>query len=220
MQIATDGQIHMARLAIYGSTYVNGVAKIHSELIKRELLPDWYALYPEKFCNKTNGITQRRWLGLCNPELSALITQRIGDGWITDLDQLKRLAPYADDPATQDAFLAVKGEKKRQLAQAIREREGYQLDPTFLYDIQIKRLHEYKRQLLNALSILDLYYGLKEGRVTDLLAHRVPLRGKGRPGLLPRQGDHQVHQRDRPAGEQRRGGARAAAGGCLCRTTM
>ena len=187
-RIICRGQIHMARMAIFATHSTNGVARIHTEIIKRSALPEWYALWPERFNNKTNGITQRRWLALCNPELSALITQRIGDSWITDLDQLKRLAPYADDPATQDAFLAVKGEKKRQLAQAIREREGFQLDPTFLYDIQIKRLHEYKRQFMNALSILDLYYGIKEGRITDLLPTAFLFGAKAAPGYYRAKG--------------------------------
>ena len=176
MQIATDGQIHMARLAVYGSTYVNGVAKIHSELIKRELLPDWYALYPEKFC------TQRRWLGLCNPELTELIEDRLGSrDFLLDLDLLQGLKNHMDD-ATIARFNAIKQQKKEQLSAIIREREGVNIPSNFLFDIQVKRMHEYKRQLLNALSIVDIYYSLKDGSLQNFTPTAFIFGAKAAPG--------------------------------------
>ena len=165
-EIVSGGMIHMARMAVYASHSTNGVAKIHTEILKADTLKEWYALYPERFNNKTNGITQRRWLALCNPELSELITQQLGDSWITDLDRLKELESCLTDQVLS-RFIAIKKEKKRQLCDFILKQEGVQLDPSFVFDVQIKRLHEYKRQLLNAFSILDIYFGLKEGRIQD-----------------------------------------------------
>lgn len=163
-----DGQtIHMARMAIFAGHTVNGVARIHTEILKNSALKEWYRLYPDRFQNKTNGITQRRWLALCNPELSALVTELCGDGWQTDLTRLKRLEPYADDADILKRFAAIKQEKKRQLCEEIEKKEGVRLQPDFLFDVQIKRLHEYKRQLLNAFSILDIYFSLKDGSLTD-----------------------------------------------------
>ena len=159
-----DGQtIHMARMAIFAGHTVNGVAGIHTEILKNDALKEWYRLYPERFQNKTNGITQRRWLALCNPELSALVTELCGDGWQTDLTRLKKLEQYADDIGVLERFAAIKQEKKRQLCDYIEKKEGVHLRPDFLFDVQIKRLHEYKRQLLNAFSILDTYFALKDG---------------------------------------------------------
>ncbi len=159
-------QIHMAQLAVYASYATNGVAAIHSEILKDDVFADWYELYPERFQNKTNGITQRRWLGLCNPELVELIKSKIGDGFLTDLYQLEGLKPYIDDKLAED-FIAVKREKKEQLAEEIWKKEGVQLDPDMIFDIQVKRLHEYKRQFMNALSILNIYFKLKDGSLTD-----------------------------------------------------
>ncbi|MGN0794600.1 MAG: glycogen/starch/alpha-glucan phosphorylase [Aristaeellaceae bacterium] len=159
-------QIHMAQLAVYASYATNGVAAIHSRILQEDVFADWYAVYPERFQNKTNGITQRRWLGLCNPELVKLISGKIGDGFLTDLYQLERLKPFIDDDLAQD-FIAVKREKKVQLAAEILKREGVQLDPDMIFDVQVKRLHEYKRQFMNALSILNIYYKLKDGTLTD-----------------------------------------------------
>ncbi|MEA4970510.1 MAG: glycogen/starch/alpha-glucan phosphorylase [Candidatus Pelethousia sp.] len=182
MQIADNGQIHMARLAVYGSTYVNGVAQIHSELIKRQLLPDWYAMFPEKFCNKTNGITQRRWLGLCNPELADLIADRLGSrDFLLNLGLLQGLKRHLDD-ATVARFNAVKQQKKNQLAAVIREKEGVAIPPGFLFDIQVKRMHEYKRQLLNALSIVDIYYSLKDGSLQNFTPTAFIFGAKAAPG--------------------------------------
>lgn len=159
--------IHMARLAVFASHSTNGVAKIHTQILEQDVLKEWYELYPERFNNKTNGITQRRWLALANMELAGLITETIGSSWITDLDRLKELEPYADDEAFVNRFAQIKTIKKRQLAQYIEKQEGVRISPDFLFDIQVKRLHEYKRQLLNAFSILDIYFGLKEGRITQ-----------------------------------------------------
>ena len=164
--ILWDNQIHMAQLAVYASYATNGVAAIHSQILKDDVFADWYAVYPERFQNKTNGITQRRWLGLCNPELCKLISARIGDGFLTDLFQLEQLKPFIDDTLAQD-FIAVKREKKQQLADEIFKREGVKLDPDMIFDVQVKRLHEYKRQFMNALSILNIYLKLKDGTLTN-----------------------------------------------------
>ena len=163
-----DGElIHMARMAIFASHSTNGVAQIHTEILKNDALKEWYALYPERFNNKTNGITQRRWLALANMELSGFITDKIGNAWITNLDNLKKLEKFKDDAAVIKQFGDIKRLKKRQLADYIMEHEGVKLDPDFIFDIQVKRLHEYKRQLLNAFSILDIYFGLKDGRIKE-----------------------------------------------------
>lgn len=187
LKILSGNRIHMARLAIYGSSHVNGVAKIHTEILKNDTLKEWYALYPERFQNKTNGITQRRWLGLCNPELSTMIHERIGDGWITDLSQMKRLEPMIDGE-TVARFNAVKDEKKRQLSEAVYRQEGVMLDPTFVFDIQAKRLHEYKRQLLNAFSILDIYFQIKDGTLTDFTPTAFLFGAKAAPGYFRAKG--------------------------------
>lgn len=166
MRIIDGGVVHMARLAIYASSYVNGVAYIHTEILKNDVLHDWYEIYPERFQNKTNGVTQRRWLGLCNPELSKFITDRIGDGWLRDLSQLKKLESSIDDMAINE-FNKIKDKKKAQLADYIAKHDGVRLDPSFIFDIQVKRLHEYKRQLLNAFSIMDIYFKLKNGELKN-----------------------------------------------------
>ncbi len=166
-KIISNDQIHMARMGIYASHSVNGVAHIHTEILKNSVLKEWYELYPERFNNKTNGITQRRWLALCNPELSAFITERIGDKWITDLNDLKNLNKYVDDKKSLDDFRKIKNQKKLQLCEYIKKHEGVTLNPDFIFDIQIKRLHEYKRQLLNILSIIDIYYCIKDGTIKD-----------------------------------------------------
>lgn len=183
LQLITGGQLHMARLAVYATHATNGVAKIHSELLKTAVLPEWYRLYPERFQNKTNGITQRRWLALCNPQLSAFVTERIGDGWITDLDRLGQLTSYLNDPASLARFREIKRQKKIELCNHVRIHEyGYELNPDFLFDVQIKRLHEYKRQLLNAFSILDIYFALKDGTLTDFAPTAFLFGAKAAPG--------------------------------------
>ena len=178
-----EGQVRMANLAVYCSSYVNGVAQIHTEILKADTLKEWYELYPERFQNKTNGITQRRWLALCNEELSALITRLLGsDSWVRDLDELKKLAPYADDEAVLREFIAIKKQKKQQLADFIEKHDGVKFDPDSIFDVQIKRLHEYKRQLLNALSILYIYYGIKDGSIKDFTPTTFIFGAKSAPG--------------------------------------
>lgn len=157
MSIIHNGMIHMAWLAIHAGFSVNGVAALHTELLKTKELKDWAELYPKKFNNKTNGITQRRWLLSANPELAKFITDRIGHGWEKDLSKLKELIPYADEAASQKEFLAIKQRSKETLCKYLKETQGVDLDPTSIFDVQIKRLHEYKRQLLNILHVMYEY---------------------------------------------------------------
>ena len=181
LRVLKDGKAHMADLSVYGSHAVNGVARIHSEILKDDLFRDWYAVYPDRFQNKTNGITPRRWLGLCDPELCGLLDDRIGAGYLTDLDRLEKLREHLDD-FTVEEFLAVKQEKKRQLCAVIERQEGVRLEPSFIFDVQVKRLHEYKRQLMNALSVMDLYLSLKDGTLTDFTPTAVIFGAKAAPG--------------------------------------
>jgi glycogen phosphorylase len=158
-------QVRMAHLAIVGGHSVNGVAAVHSELVKTELVPDFYALFPERFNNKTNGVTQRRWLLAANPGLAALVTEVLGDGWIVDLDKLRGLEKFAGDPSFQQRFLSVKHENKKRLVRLVEEVCGEALDADALFDVQVKRIHEYKRQLLNVLHVVHDYLALAdEGR--------------------------------------------------------
>ena len=183
MKIIKGELIHMADMACYASSHINGVAEIHTQILKDIVLADWYKLCPDKFRNETNGITQRRWLALCNRELSGLITELLGDdGWITDLDRLKELEKYADDSAVIDRFISIKQAKKQQLADFIKEREGTDIAADSVYDIQIKRLHEYKRQLLNAFAILWIYYGIKDGSIKGLTPTTFIFGAKSAPG--------------------------------------
>ena len=179
--IILDGRVHMAELAVYATHAVNGVAALHSEILKNDVFADWYQLYPERFQNKTNGITQRRWLGLCNPELSSLIAGQIGPGFETDLDRLKLLIPKINKPLC-GKFLKVKKAKKDQLCAEILKREGVNLDPGMVFDVQVKRLHEYKRQFMNALSILAIYDQLKSGKLKDLPPVAFIFGAKAAPG--------------------------------------
>ncbi|WP_349763916.1 glycogen/starch/alpha-glucan phosphorylase [Fusobacterium sp. SYSU M8D902] len=161
MRIINGNMIHMAWLAIYGSHKVNGVAALHTEILKNKELKDWYELYPDRFLNKTNGITQRRWLLQSNSQLASLITELIGDAWITDLSELKKLEAYLDDESVLKRILDIKHEKKIELAKFLKETQGIEIDPNSIFDVQIKRLHEYKRQLLNIFQIIGLYNKLK-----------------------------------------------------------
>lgn len=162
-RIIKDGVTRMANLAIHVGFAVNGVAELHTNILKDIELNNWYKLYPEKFQNKTNGITPRRWLRLCNRQLSSFITELLGDeSWVKDLDRLKELEKFKDDEKVLNRLMEIKHEKKEELAKYIKETEGIEIDPNSIFDIQIKRLHEYKRQLLNTLYVLDLYYRLKE----------------------------------------------------------
>ncbi|GHU52720.1 alpha-1,4 glucan phosphorylase [Clostridia bacterium] len=183
MKVIQKDYIHMAYLASYVGKYINGVAAIHSELLKKTVLKDFYDVYPKKFQNKTNGITQRRWLGLCNTELSALFTKLLkNNSYLTDLTQLKQLEKYSDDKKNLKKFIEIKQTKKQQLADFIKVREGIDIDTNSIFDIQIKRLHEYKRQLLNAFSILWIYYGIKDGSITDFYPTTFIFGAKSAPG--------------------------------------
>lgn len=162
MSIISDGQIKMAYLAIVGSHSVNGVAKLHTEILKNQELKNFYDFYPDKFNNKTNGITQRRWLLHANKKLSELIIENIGDGWITNLDELNKLIPLADNKEFRDKFIEIKKHNKKELADYILKTNGIEINPDSIYDIQVKRLHEYKRQLLNVFHIINLYFMLKD----------------------------------------------------------
>jgi starch phosphorylase len=185
MRIVHKGKIRMAWLAIHGSHATNGVAELHTNILKNQELKDWYELYPERFLNKTNGITPRRWLLLCNKELSAMITDLLGsDKWTTELNALKGLEKYIDNKEVLDKFLNIKRKKKEQLSAYIKFCEGVTIDPDSLFDIQIKRLHEYKRQLLNAFGILDLYFRLKENPKMDIVPRTFIFGAKAAPGYV------------------------------------
>ena len=162
VMILRDGTVYMAKLAIVGSFSVNGVAKLHSDILAERELRDFAVLYPNKFNNKTNGVTHRRWLAYCNPELSSLITEYIGDSWIKHPEKLEDLLDHVDDPVLQERFLDVKRERKQILADYIKEHNGITVDVDSIFDIQVKRLHAYKRQLLNVLHIIDLYFRMKD----------------------------------------------------------
>ncbi len=182
MRIIDGNVVHMARLATYAGTYVNGVAQLHTEILKRDLLKEWYQVYPERFLNKTNGITQRRWLGLCNPELSELITKKVGsDEWLTDLSKLSVLNKCLD-ARTINKFNDIKATKKKQLAEYIKKMDGYDINPDTIFDVQVKRLHEYKRQLLNAFSIMAIYFRLKEGKLPNWTPTTFIFGAKAAPG--------------------------------------
>ena len=162
MAIIYDGQVKMAHLAIAGGYSVNGVARLHTEILKKQELKDFYEMYPEKFNNKTNGITQRRFMVHANPLLTEWITDHIGDKWITDLPQLAKLKVYADDKKAQQEFMNIKYQNKVRLAKYILEHNGIEVDPNSIFDVQVKRLHEYKRQLMNILHVMYLYNQIKE----------------------------------------------------------
>jgi glycogen phosphorylase len=172
----------MAHLAIVGSHSVNGVSTLHTEILKKELFHDFYEMYPERFNNKTNGITQRRWLQLCNPRLSKLISDRLGNGWITNLDELKGLALLADDPDFRVRWRQVKAANKEALAAVIRKETGVEAPLDSIFDCQVKRIHEYKRQLLNILHLIHLYNRVKAG---DSIVPRTAIfAGKAAPGYF------------------------------------
>ena len=175
-------QVRMANLAIVGSHSTNGVAQLHSDLLKAKLVPEFAQMWPERFNNKTNGVTQRRWLLACNPGLAALITECIGDGWVRNLEALRGLEPLAEQPEFRQRFLAVKQANKQRLAALIAERHGLVLDPQSLFDVQVKRLHEYKRQLLNALHIIALYYRIKDNPAGDVVPRTFVFGAKAAPG--------------------------------------
>ncbi|MEG2441723.1 MAG: glycogen/starch/alpha-glucan phosphorylase [Acetivibrio sp.] len=168
MAIIYDGQIRMANLAIVSGFSVNGVAKLHTEILKKQQLKDFYLMMPEKFSNKTNGITQRRFLLHGNPLLANWVTSKIGDGWITDLSRMKDLCAYVEDAQCQKEFMNIKYQNKVRLANYIKEHNGIEVNPNSIFDVQVKRLHEYKRQLLNILHVMHLYNKIKENPEIDI----------------------------------------------------
>ena len=178
--IVRDNVIHMANLAIYVASHVNGVAEIHTNILKTQTFKNWYERFPEKFVNITNGITPRRWLLLNNPALARLADKKIGAGWHTELSELKKLTPYLDEMLPE--FKRIRRENKEKLAAYIRAHEGVDLSADFIFDVQVKRLHEYKRQMLNALSVLYFYFGIKDGCVTDFPPTAFLFGAKAAPG--------------------------------------
>jgi len=184
--IGEDGarSVRMAHLAIVGSHAVNGVSAVHAGLLKTSIFPDFHAFFPGRFTAKTNGITPRRWLLKCNPGLAGLVTEAIGDRWTTDLDALKGLAPFAEDDEFRTRWAAVKRANKVALAQSVRDGGLPPLDPDTLFDCQVKRLHEYKRQLLNVLHVIALYHRLREGAAGDEPPRTIIFAGKAAPSYV------------------------------------
>ncbi|MBL8399262.1 MAG: glycogen/starch/alpha-glucan phosphorylase [Candidatus Accumulibacter sp.] len=174
--------VRMAHLAVVGSFAVNGVAALHSELLKSDVLKDFYEVWPEKFSNKTNGVTPRRFVLLSNPKMSHLIDETIGAGWVTDMPRLRELEPHADDPAFRDAWRTIKSANKQHLAQEIRRHAGVIVDPSTMFDVQVKRIHEYKRQHLNLLHVVSMYKRLKDNPNLSIAPRTVIFGGKAAPG--------------------------------------
>jgi starch phosphorylase len=187
MSIVAEGdrrQIRMAHLAMIGSHSVNGVAALHTELLKERVVPDFAEMYPEKFNNKTNGVTQRRWMNQANPLLSKWITERIGDRWIVDLDEIKNIEHFTNKKADLKSFREIKIANKARLAGIIKQETGIIVDPESIFDIQIKRIHEYKRQHLNALHIMYLYNKIKRNPEIDMVPRTFIFGGKAAPGYF------------------------------------
>ena len=177
-----DHHVRMANLACVGSHDINGVAALHTELLKDDVLSDFNALWPAKFSNKTNGVTPRRWIALSNPKLSALITEAIGEGWITDLDQLRKLEPFVEDSAFREKWRAIKRANKADLAAFLEKRTGLTVDPDSMFDVQVKRIHEYKRQHLNILHVIALYNRMKTDPSFEPVPRTFIFGGKAAPG--------------------------------------
>ncbi|MDF1661424.1 MAG: glycogen/starch/alpha-glucan phosphorylase, partial [Planctomycetota bacterium] len=187
MSLVTEGhypQVRMAYLAIVASHSVNGVAKLHTDLLKSQLVRDFNEMYPGRFNSKTNGISQRRWIFQCNPELTSLISEKIGTDWMSTLTELTNLRPFADDKAFRDRWRVIKTAKKEALAAIIDKELGIKVDPNSLFDVQIKRIHEYKRQLMNILNVIALYIRLKRNPSADFVPRTVIFGGKAAPGYV------------------------------------
>jgi starch phosphorylase len=176
-----ERKVRMAHLAIVGSHSTNGVAEIHSKLLRSHLVSDFWEMYPERFSNKTNGVTPRRWLLQANPKLASVISDAVGDGWITDLSELSALKPFADNSGFRDAFLVSKREAKVRFASWLKSTSGQQVDPDSIFDCQIKRIHEYKRQLLNALRIVVVYNRLRANPNLEIVPRTFFFAGKAAP---------------------------------------
>ncbi len=179
-----EQKVRMAHLACVGSYKINGVAALHTELLKKDVLHDFYELFPDKFINKTNGVTPRRWLLLGNPRLSRLITDKIGTDWIKNLDELRKLEKFLDDKEFTQAWRDIKLANKQELAKLIQKSNGITVDTNSLFDVQVKRLHEYKRQLLNAFHIITLYNRIKHNPSVDILPRTFIFAGKAAPGYF------------------------------------
>ena len=184
MSIIEEGatkKVRMAHLAIVGSHSTNGVAAIHTELLKKQVVADFADMYPERFNNKTNGVTPRRWVLVANPSLAEVITEAIGDGWISDFSQIAQLKPLAEDPAFREAFRGAKRRAKLRFIDWLTATTGQTVDPESIFDSQIKRIHEYKRQLLNALHIIMLYNRLRENPNLEVSPRTFFFAGKAAP---------------------------------------
>ena len=203
------GQIRMANLAIVGSHSTNGVAAIHSQLLRTTTVKDLSEMFPERFNNKTNGVTPRRWLLLANDGLVSVIKDAIGESWITDLGQLRRLETFAYDKSFRESFRKAKHKAKVEFANWLKSTSGLTVDPETIFDSQVKRIHEYKRQLLNALRIVVLYNRLRGNPDLDMVPTHLSVCWQGGPCIPPRQAHHQVHQQC--CGNARRGPRRARA---------
>ena len=187
--------VRMAHLASVGSHRINGVAALHTDLLTRTVLKDMYDIYPERFVNVTNGVTPRRWVALSNPGLAGLLTKTIGDRWIKHFeDEVRKIEPFADDPAFRKEWGRIKCINKSRLATLVQERTGIMIDPDTLFDIQVKRIHEYKRQHLNVLHIITLYNRIKRNPEMEIVPRSVYLRRQGRAGILHGEADHQADQ--------------------------
>jgi len=185
MSIIEEGpepQIRMAYLAIVGSNSVNGVAALHTKLLKHGLFSNFHALWPHKFNNKTNGVTPRRWLAFCNPGLRTLLDKTLGEAWVTDLDQLEGLRAHVDEPEFRRQWRKIRLDNKQALALLVQQRSGVEFDPAMLFDVQVKRIHEYKRQLLNMLHVVHLYDRIRRGDTNDMAPRCVLIGGKAAPG--------------------------------------
>ena len=179
--IVDEDIVHMANLSIYVGSYVNGVAEIHSQILKDDCFKNWYSIFPERFQNKTNGITPRRWMGLCNPELTSMVRGLIGEDYLSDLDKIGALKDHINEDAIK-RFNDIKRTKKEQLCEIIEKNEGIRLNPDFMFDVQVKRLHLYKRQLMNIIAVVDIYFRLKEGRLPNFYPTAYIFGAKAAPG--------------------------------------
>ena len=185
----SGNRVRMAWIACYAAYSINGVAALHTEILKKDTLHDWYDIWPERFNNKTNGVTPRRWLNQCNPRLSALLTELSGsDAWVSDLDELKKLAGYGWDGGVLDRVNEIKRANKVEFADWVLKREGIEINPDAIFDVQIKRLHEYKRQVMNALYIIDLYFRIKEDKEQGIPPRVFIFGAKAAPGYFRAKG--------------------------------
>ena len=181
--IVDEDIVHMANLSIYVGSYVNGVAEIHSQILKDDCFKNWYSVFPQRFQNKTNGITPRRWIGLSNPELTAMIREKVGGDFLKDLELIGGLKDHINDETIKE-FNAIKRLKKEQLCHVIAKHEGVMLNPDFMFDVQVKRLHMYKRQLMNIIAVVDIYFRLKEGRLPNFQPTAFIFGAKAAPGYM------------------------------------